>query len=228
MSVFLFFWLFYVNNPFRAYVHVQDMVSLHSVVVQHITDIYAADYLPLYRRVGSVDPTVVLILKTFRRRLLVLSNRLDQWPLRAVILDSVIVDFEGVLKEMIPELRTAITRSELTESEYCRIFATGESKLVFTMHIMLNSFPVKPDNNEHMSIRDSSLAPSDTSDDILDTTNVHQWLAARPESMSRVESPPIYDSDHPEYQASSLEDETSDGESSDDSSDSEKENVPPE
>ncbi|KAE9398218.1 hypothetical protein BT96DRAFT_995109 [Gymnopus androsaceus JB14] len=63
---------------------------------------------------------------------------------------------------------------------------------------------------------------------ILDTTNVHQWLAARPESMSRVESPPIYDSDHPEYRASSSEDETSDGESSDDSSDSEKENVPPE
>ncbi|KAE9390199.1 hypothetical protein BT96DRAFT_1002524 [Gymnopus androsaceus JB14] len=137
------------------------------------------DYLPLYCRVSSVDPTVVLILKTFR---------------------SVIVDFEGVLKEMIPELRTAITRSELTE------FKT-------ITYLLL------PDNNKHMSIWDGSLAPSDTSDDILDTTNVHQWLTARPESMSRVESPPIYDSNHPEYQASLLEDKTSDGESSDNSSD---------
>lgn len=47
------------------------------------------------------------------------------------------------------------------------------------------------------------MAPSDTSDDILDTTTVNEWLAARPSKMSRVQSPPIYDSDHPDYEADS-------------------------
>lgn len=84
------------------------------------------DFLPLYVTVVHVDPTLLLVLKTLRGRLLDLSRRLDQWPLRGVILEGVIVDMEGVLKEMIPELRTAITRNELTDSEYRRMFATGE------------------------------------------------------------------------------------------------------
>lgn len=84
------------------------------------------DFLPLYVTVCHVDPTLLLILKTLKRRLLDLSIRLDQWPLQDVILEGVIVDMEAVLKEMIPELRTAITRNELTDSEYRRMFATSE------------------------------------------------------------------------------------------------------
>lgn len=84
------------------------------------------DFLPLYATVCHVDPTLLLILKTLKRRLLDLSIRLDQWPLQDVILEGVIVDMEAVLKEMIPELRTAITRNELTDSEYRRMFATSE------------------------------------------------------------------------------------------------------
>lgn len=86
---------------------------------------------------AHVDPTLLLILKTLRRRLLDLSLRLDQWPLRDVILEGVIVDMEGVLKEMIPELRTAITRNELTDFEYRRMFATGKLSSCINNYIVL-------------------------------------------------------------------------------------------
>lgn len=62
-------------------------------------------------------------------------------------------------------------------------------------------------NDDNGSIRGSSVAPSDGSDDILDTTTVNQWLATRPSNMSRAQSPPIYDSDHPDYEADSSNDE---------------------
>ena len=89
------------------------------------------DLLPLYVKVFHVDPTLILVLKALKCRLLDLSHRLDQWPLRSVILEGVIVDMEGILKEMIPELRTAITRNELTDSEYQRMFAAGELNPLF-------------------------------------------------------------------------------------------------
>ncbi|KAE9395595.1 hypothetical protein BT96DRAFT_997515 [Gymnopus androsaceus JB14] len=147
------------------------------------------DLFPLYVKVFHVDPTLILVLKALKRCLLDLSRRLDQWPLRSVILEGVIIDMEGVLKEMIPELRTAITRNELTDSEYRRMFAT-----VNPPHANNAA------NDDIGSTRDGSVTPSDASDDILDTTTVNKWLATRPSSMSRIGSPPIYDSDHPDHE----------------------------
>lgn len=62
-------------------------------------------------------------------------------------------------------------------------------------------------NEDNDSARGSSVAPSDVSDDVLDTTTVNQWLANRPAHMSRVRTPPIYDSDHPDHEADSLDDD---------------------
>lgn len=114
---------------------------------------------------------------------------------------------EEALKEMIPELRSAITRNELSDIEYWYMFAAGE----FSYHIIStsfwNCFTVQPanetktdsDSNQEDSIRDCSVEPSYFSDGILDTTAVNQWLPARPAEMRQIPSPPIYDSAHPDH-----------------------------
>ncbi|KAF9065884.1 hypothetical protein BDP27DRAFT_1424396 [Rhodocollybia butyracea] len=146
----------------------------------------ADDFMPLYVPVYHVDPTLLLVLKTLKRRLLDLSRRLDQWPVRGVILEGIIVDMEEVFWEMIPEVRSAITGNELSDIEYRYMFAADPK-------------PYHDTNHAHVNIQSSSIAPSDASNDILDTTAVNQWLAKRPSTMQRVPSPPIYDSDHPDH-----------------------------